>query len=77
MNKLIVDKFRANRPQWTRIKNISCEKCKAHVCFYQKDGPGELRRMYIDRILESKVNLYSNELLCPNKHILGIKINLL
>ena len=31
--------------------DITCERCGAVVCRYQKDGPGQLRRMYVDRIL--------------------------
>ncbi|MBI2459151.1 MAG: hypothetical protein HYV53_01190 [Parcubacteria group bacterium] len=30
--------------------NIFCSSCKSHVALYQKDGPGALIRMYLDRI---------------------------
>jgi len=33
---------------------ISCEGCGQIVGFYQKDGPGILKRMYLDRIYKSK-----------------------
>lgn len=29
---------------------ISCEHCGHEICRYQKDGPGSLKRMYIDRM---------------------------
>ena len=53
---------------------ISCEKCGSHVCDYQKDGPGNLRRMYIDRISNNKVPLLGKNLSCSKGHVLSIKI---
>ena len=41
---------------------------------YQKDGPGNLRRMYVDRISENKVPLYDKNLVCPKGDLIGIKI---
>jgi len=54
--------------------NISCEKCGSPICLYQKDGPGNLRRMYIDRISDQKVSIAKKDLSCLNKHLLGVKI---
>ncbi|MFA6301087.1 MAG: hypothetical protein WC609_01915 [Candidatus Paceibacterota bacterium] len=68
------DKYKKAREGYSRMLDISCEKCGKHICFYQKDGPGNLRRMYIDRIIKPKVSLQKNNLSCSNKHILGIKI---
>ena len=31
-------------------RNIKCEKCNNVIAVYQKDGPGPLQRMYLDRI---------------------------
>ena len=56
------------------LLKISCEKCGAEVCTYQKDGPGNIRRMYIDRISKPKVSLGGKYILCPNKHLLGVKM---
>lgn len=53
---------------------ISCEKCGAFICHYQKDGPGNLRRMYHDRIFDAKVSISSKSLECQNGHLLGTKI---
>lgn len=30
--------------------NIFCSACNSHIALYQKDGPGALLRMYLDRI---------------------------
>lgn len=68
------DKFRRARGGYSRILDITCEKCGSLVCQYQKDGSGDLRRMYIDRIIRPKVPLTRKELLCPKNHMLGIKI---
>ena len=52
------DKFKKARGSYSRLLDISCENCQEHICFYQKDGPGIIKRMYLDRIYESKQ--YSN-----------------
>ncbi|MEI6741855.1 MAG: hypothetical protein WCK71_01925 [bacterium] len=72
--KLKNDKYRHARGGYSRLLAISCQKCDALVCNYQKDGPGSLRRMYIDRISEQKVAITGNSLTCKNGHILGTKI---
>lgn len=51
------DNYKKSRGGYSRLLDISCAKCGQHLCFYQKDGPGILKRMYIDRIYES--NKYS------------------
>lgn len=61
MNKLyfkfINDKYKKARGGYSRLLDITCEKCGNHVCYYQKDGPGILKRMYVDRMLDtSKAN---------------------
>lgn len=53
---------------------ISCEKCQEVVCRYQKDGPGGLRRMYLDRIIEPTVSISEKSLKCSNGHLLGVEI---
>jgi RNase P subunit RPR2 len=44
------DKYKSARGR-SQLLNISCRKCENHIVYYQKDGPGSLRRMYIDRVL--------------------------
>lgn len=50
MFKLKKDKYKSARGGHSRLYKISCESCGAQVCVYQKDGPGALRRMYVDRM---------------------------
>lgn len=45
------DKYSQVRGGWSRILDIPCEGCGERVGFYQKDGPGPLKRMYVDRII--------------------------
>lgn len=68
------DKYKKVRGGYSRLLNISCQKCGDHICLYQKDGPGNLRRMYIDRISEPKVSVSKKDLSCPKGHIIGVKI---
>jgi len=45
------DKYKKNRGGYSRWLLLSCEKCKAQLLAYQKDGPGILKRLYVDRIV--------------------------
>lgn len=66
------DKYRKARGGWSRILDITCENCGHHICFYQKDGPGPLKRMYFDR-MDNLAN--KDKLVCPNcNETLGVKI---
>lgn len=49
-SQLKSDKYRKTRGGYSRLLEIHCEKCDAVIAIYQKDGPGLLKRMYIDRI---------------------------
>lgn len=44
------DKYRKARGGYSRFLNLTCAKCGSFVALYQKDGPGPLKRMYLDRI---------------------------
>ena len=68
------DRYRKNRGGYSRLLKISCRKCTEIICLYQKDGLGNLRRMYIDRILKPTISLSNKNLLCPNKDLLGVKM---
>jgi hypothetical protein len=57
-NLLKNDKYKKARGGYSRLLSIACEGCNRHLCDYQKDGPGILKRMYLDRISNSKK--YSN-----------------
>jgi len=61
-HKLIQDRFRRNRGGYTRLLKIYCERCGNFVALYQKDGPGALKRMYLDRIFLPKTFTYTGAL---------------
>ncbi len=44
------DKYKKARGGYSRLLEIKCEKCSNPIALYQKDGPGPLKRMYLDRI---------------------------
>lgn len=44
------DKYKSTRGGYSRVINVKCRKCDNVIATYQKDGPGNLRRMYLDRI---------------------------
>jgi hypothetical protein len=44
------DKFRNARGGRAQLLELSCEHCGKHICYYQKDGPGVIRRLYQDRM---------------------------
>lgn len=47
---LINDTYRKARGGYARLLEICCRKCDSLIALYQKDGSGNLRRMYLDRI---------------------------
>ena len=67
------DKYRKKRGGYSRLLQISCQKCDSLICLYQKDGPGNLRRMYINRIFDPKISLSRKDLTCSKGHLLGVK----
>jgi len=48
------DEYRKSRGNYSRKLILCCRVCKNKVAEYQKDGPGNLRRMYLDRIISPK-----------------------
>ncbi len=77
------DKYKKARGGYSRLLDVCCEGCGTHLCFYQKDGPGMLKRMYLDRIYESAIysNLHNQpikklpQLVCQNcRRLLGVPI---
>lgn len=53
------DKYKSARRGHSRLLNLHCRKCNNIFAVYQKDGPGNLRRLYMDRIMapEKLINL--------------------
>lgn len=69
------DSYRRSRGGTTRFFDLYCSKCGGHLLLYQKDGPGNLLRLYFDRIFEpsafvSKLRVRTPKdapsLRCPN-----------
>ena len=72
--KLKNDRYRKARGGHSRLLDVSCAKCNTHLFYYQKDGPGILKRTYLDRIVDSNVKGKSN-LVCPKrKELLRVPI---
>lgn len=53
--KLKNDKYKKVRGGTSRLLTILCPHCAEVVLEYQKDGPGALKRLYIDRIGKNAV----------------------
>lgn len=66
------DKYKKSRGGYSRLLEISCDHCSNSLFYYQKDGPGILKRLYLDRIYDLKLN-QTHDLICPKcKESLGI-----
>lgn len=50
--KLKTDRFRKARDGYSKFLDIFCGHCGTKVLLYQKDGPGSLKRLYLDRIFD-------------------------
>lgn len=48
--KLKNDKYRKIRGGYSRLLELRCSNCKQFLFNYQKDGPGILKRLYVNRI---------------------------
>ncbi len=48
------DKFKKARGGYSRLLEVCCNKCKTRLCYYQKDGRGNLVRLYLDRMLQAE-----------------------
>ena len=72
MTNIKNDKYKKARGGHSRILDVSCSECDKHLFYYQKDGPGILKRAYLDRIIG--LNLAGkSSLICPKcKKTLGV-----
>ena len=52
--KFKIDKYRNIRGGHSKLLNLLCRICGRNIAAYQKDGPGNLRRLYLDRIISPK-----------------------
>lgn len=74
MYKFKNDKFKKNRGGSSRVLCVTCEGCGGHLVYYQKDGPGILKRMYVDRFIDTIPD--GDDLKCQScERILGVLIN--
>lgn len=68
------DKYRKIRGGYARFLNLYCASCKHYLALYQKDGPGPLKRLYLDRILAPEIFKNKKELICKScKKIIGTR----
>jgi hypothetical protein len=52
--KIKKDKYLRARGGTAKVTKVSCAACSAMLFRYQKDGPGWLKRCYLNRIIEPK-----------------------
>jgi hypothetical protein len=52
--KLKRGKFKSARGGRSRLLDLYCRKCNSPIATYQKDGPGNLLRLYMDRIMSGE-----------------------
>lgn len=75
------DQYSKARGGYSRFLNLYCSGCNNFILLYQKDGPGILKRLYMDRIFApvelidlQKIN-YKENLICTHcKNIIGFPI---
>src|SRR5512133_821578 len=67
------DQYKKHRGERSRWLLLSCEKCNNNVAVYQKDGPGILKRLYLDRIVEPNKISDKNFICKECKTVLGVK----
>jgi len=53
-NKVKKGQYYRARGGTSQLYTLSCAKCGAVFAKYQKDGPGALIRLYLDRIIDEK-----------------------
>ncbi len=63
MFQIINDDYRKILGGWSQILEISCNECQNFLFFYQKDGPGDLKRCFLDRI--QKIHVKPENFYCP------------
>ncbi len=72
--KIKSDKFKKNREGSSRWLLLSCLACKNPIAYYQKDGSGMLKRLYLDRISgvqDHKITAGENLVCNTCKKVLG------
>ena len=70
--KIKRDKYFRKRGSYARIIKVKCAKCNKILFSYQKDGPGWLKRCYLNRIISKKSFSLNKKLVCCG--VIGIPI---
>ena len=70
------DKYLKARGGKYKLYDMHCTECKTKLFIYQKDGPGVLKRCYLDRILKRiKLGVTTQYNICLDcKQRIGIPI---
>lgn len=68
--KIRKDKYFKKRRGYSRIIKVKCAKCNKTLFLYQKDGPGWLKRCYLNRIISKKNFKLTQNLRCCG--VLGV-----
>jgi len=72
MYKFKRDTYSRNRDGTSHVLDVACKHCGQHTAYYQKDGPGALLRMYVDRFID--VLPSGEQLVCSScGHALGMR----
>lgn len=69
---VIKDKYTRARGGSAKLYQIFCNKCNHQICIYQKDGPGNLLRMYLDKFVAPKNLIEVFKTLKTKKDIHGL-----
>ncbi|SRR6266481_2249368 len=72
--KLKKDVFSRTRGGYSRWLLLLCAKCNAQLAVYQKDGPGILKRLYLDRIVKPVMSDAKNFTCTKCKTLMGILV---
>ena len=70
--KIKRDKYLRKRGSYAHIIKVKCAKCNKVLFSYQKDGPGWLKRCYLNRIISEKKFSADKNLKCCG--IVGVSI---
>lgn len=72
MKKVKSDRYSRARGGNSKLIKLFCSSCKGELLTYQKDGIGNLRRLYADRIQE---DIKNKDLRCKNcNNLIGVLI---
>ena len=61
------DAYKQARGGYARLLAVRCATCGTHLFSYQKDGPGIVKRLYVDRMYQS--NAYAALQQCALQHL--------